>query len=194
MTSSGDGNVPGQSGKPPINRTHGGERGSGTPFRATAEGQEVTPARPQRVSNCGALHFVMLSPKLPVTAWLTGVHARRDRAQNVPFGTVLWPPAGRPVGRPPGGERLGERRSDFGLPGGLAHNVRERRSGDPPCSAASPPGPRVLARWSFHTPCQETGSGKPTTGRRRNDLRAWPDCRLKLGHELHGRGLHMVWA
>jgi hypothetical protein len=59
---------------------------------------------------------------------------------------------------------------------------------------SAPPGLRVLARWSFHTPRQETGSGKPTTGRRRNDLRAWPDCRLKLGHELHGRGLHMVWA
>jgi hypothetical protein len=41
---------------------------------------------------------------------------------------------------------------------------------------------------------QETGSGKPTTGCRRNDLRAWSSCRLKLGHELHGRGLHMVWA
>jgi len=54
--------------------------------------------------------------------------------------------------------------------------------------------PACFGEVVIHTPRQETGSGKPTTGRRRNDLRAWPDCRLKLGHELHGRGLHTVWA
>ncbi len=55
----------------------------------THRGTALDADRSQRVSNCGALHLVMLSPKLPVTAWLTGVHARRDRTQNVPFGTVL---------------------------------------------------------------------------------------------------------
>jgi hypothetical protein len=56
-----------------------------------------------------------------------------------------------------------------------------------------PSGPHLLARWSFHTPRQEIGSGKPAGGRGRNDLRGW---RLPLGAraELLGRGLHTVWA
>jgi hypothetical protein len=59
---------------------------------------------------------------------------------------------------------------------------------------SQPSGPACFGEVVISHTTPETGSGKPTTGRRRNDLRAWPGCRLKLGHELHGRGLHMVWA
>jgi len=73
--------------------------------------------------------------------------------------------------------------------------ARLRQSGRPPVQS----GPLKLAGgrlgpWSFHAPRQETGSGQAGEW-------APPDCpsyvarlRLALRHELHSRGLHMVWA
>ena len=56
-----------------------------------------------------------------------------------------------------------------------------------------PSGPHLLARWSFHTPRQEIGqASRRAAAAGMTSVRG--GCRLALGHELHGRGLLMVWA